>query len=81
MKDLQLSQEHLLVLQQVSEYGGDDIKSLSAGLRLGRQRLAVIIADLRRQGLVRAQNSWISLSSRGRRVMTYIWPEAIQMAY
>lgn len=80
-----LPSDYALVLQQVSEDGGDDFSVLSETLDIKRSRLAHIIASLRQKGLIMIDrtsrgDAWIRLSSRGAKLVHQIWPEARPLA-
>ena len=75
MKDLQLTQEQLLILQQISEWGEEEVGQLANELRISRARILEMIADLRRKGLLRStHNTWVALSNRGRNLVDSMWP-------
>ncbi|PID31268.1 hypothetical protein CR983_02065 [Candidatus Saccharibacteria bacterium] len=78
-RKINLNNEDALVLQQISESGEEDIVSLEQSLGMKRGRLLAIIESLRRKGLVTVQRTagdwWIQLSSKGKSVAGYIWPE------
>lgn len=80
MKKIALPQDYALVLQQVDEFGEEDFDTLAESLRIDRKRLTHIIAALKQKGLIlinkTSQDVWVSLSSRGQRLMRYMWPEA-----
>jgi Mn-dependent DtxR family transcriptional regulator len=77
MKDTQLSEEQLLVLQQVGEWGEEEVGILASELRISRSRIWNIVAELHDKGLVLADHtSWISLSTKGRQLISYLWPTA-----
>lgn len=82
MRTKQLPQDYALVLQQLSEDGGDALEDLAAELRLERARLSHVIRSLHHKGLVmvrqgvNAQDMWVTLSAKGRRLMAYLWPES-----
>ncbi len=74
-----LSTEDALVLQQISESGEEDVISLSRSLGIGRQRVMVSLERLRQKGLVKikrtADDWWIYLSTKGKQLSSYVWPE------
>lgn len=80
---IDLAEESALVLQQIRESGEEDFNNLADNLRLPRKRLALILQDLRQQRLVLirqslySNESWIRLSSKGRQLLHYIWPETV----
>ena len=82
MHTKQLPQDYALVLQQIEEDGGDGFDELADTLRLERSRLSHIVQSLHHKGLIIInqslpnRDSWLSLSSKGRRFMSYLWPES-----
>lgn len=86
MQHIELPRDYALVLQTVHESGEEDFANLAETLRFDRQRLAHIIEALRHKGLIYlsrpksiglgGSDAWIRLSSKGRKFMTTIWPEA-----
>jgi len=80
MRIKEMPEDFALVLQQVDEVGEEDLTTLAESLCLDNARLSHIISSLRNKGLVRvshtAQDTWISLSTRGRKLIELLWPEA-----
>jgi DNA-binding MarR family transcriptional regulator len=80
MQTVQLPQDYALVMQQIDENGEEDFTNLSETLQLDRQRLTHVILALRHKGLIQlhtsANASWIKLSTKGQRLMAYLWPES-----
>lgn len=80
MRSLDLPSDYALVLQQVDESGQEDFTNLAESLRIDRKRLSHIIQALQHKGLIRvrraAQDTWITMSSRGHRLTTALWPES-----
>jgi len=81
MQKIDLQEDQALVLQQVAESGEEDVRSLSRSLRFDRQRIATILHALHHKGLIYVSQSgrgepWVGISSRGKRMMLYLWPEA-----
>lgn len=83
MRNLEIPTEYALVLQQVDAEGEEDFANLAETLNLDRRRLTHIIQALQHKGLVRINwrqsEGWISLSSRGRRLVETIWNPAPRM--
>lgn len=77
-----LPEDYVLVLQQISEDGGGDFDDLADTLRIERSRLGHIIQSLYHKGLIvvdrtrATRESWMSLSSKGKRFIAYLWPES-----
>ncbi len=78
----QLPEDYILVLQQISEDGGDDLEELANALRIDRSRLSHIVQSLYHKGLIVVdrtlinRESWMSLSTKGKRFIAYLWPES-----
>lgn len=86
MRTIQLPSDYALVLQQVKESGEEDIETLAENLRLDRKRLAHIIQALHHKGLIyfsrtAYQSSIIRLSTKGKQLIQYVWPEANMKLY
>lgn len=87
MHRINLPDDYALVLQQVGEDGTEDFANLAETLRYDRKRLVHIIQALQHKGLVLVtfdgqRDSWIRLSTKGRQLMRYLWPESgLQPAY
>lgn len=77
-----LSVYEALVIQQVEECGSEDINSLSTELSIERRKLLQIVAHLKQKGLIQvrtaAADTWIELSSKGRRMAHTVWPVSPQ---
>lgn len=76
-----MPEDYALVLQQIQESGQEDITNLSESLSIRRSRLLHVISALRHKGLIRItydyhSDLWVELSSKGRRLVTMLWPEA-----
>lgn len=81
MHKIELPEDYALVLQQIQENGQDDIANLSESLHIRRSRLTHIIEALKRKGLIRLSRDyhsdlWVELSGKGRRLVSYMWPES-----
>lgn len=80
MHAIELPEEYALVLQQVNESGEEDFTTLVESMRFDRKRLAHIVRALRHKGLIimnqNARDPLIRLSTKGRRLMQYLWPES-----
>ena len=79
-----LTTNEALVLQQVYEDGGDEAAILAAQMGIPRRTAMNILADLRRKGLMVIDqaygDAWVRLTTRGKRLVQRIWPEAQAMA-
>ncbi len=81
MKTVHLPEDYALVLQQVEEIGEEEFDTLAETMRFDRKRLTHIVQALRHKGLIvmsqRGRSEpWIRLSSKGRQLMQYLWPES-----
>ena len=80
MHVVKLPDDYALVLQQVEENGEEAFDMLAESLRFDRKRLIHIVRALQHKGLIYLSQSthdpWIRLSVKGRRLMTYLWPES-----
>jgi hypothetical protein len=86
MKTMELPTDYALVLQQVEVDGEEDFTNLAETLNYDRRRLAHIISALQHKGLVhviwKRQDGWISLSTRGRRLVQALWsPPQLQPGF
>jgi DNA-binding MarR family transcriptional regulator len=82
MHTQQLPLDYAMVLQQIHEDKGDGFDDLADSLRIERSRLAHLVHALQHKGLIRLEGGlggreiWLSLSAKGRRFITYLWPES-----
>jgi len=88
MHTQQLPYDYAIVLQQISEDGNDGFEDLVGTLRLERSRLGHILQALHHKGLIKIEHAaygeemWLSLSSKGRRLIQHLWPESrLQTSY
>lgn len=84
MRAIELPTDYALVLQQVHADGEEDFANLAETLNYDRRRLSHIIGALQNKGLVviswKHSDGWISLSSRGRRLVETLWsPGGMQL--
>ena len=81
-KEVNLTTNEALILQQIYEDGGDDVVVLAGQVGLSRRTVMNILADLRRKGLMAIDqiygDAWVRLTTRGKRLVQKIWPE-VQM--
>ena len=79
-----LTTNEALVLQQVYEDGGDEAALLAAQMGIPRWTGVRVLADLRRKGLMAIDqaygDAWVRLTTRDKRLVQRIWPEAQAMA-
>ena len=83
-KEVNLTTNEALILQQIYEDGGDDVVVLAGQVGLSRRTVMNILADLRRKGLMAIDqiygDAWVRLTTRGKRLVQKIWPEAQMIA-
>lgn len=83
-KEVNLTTNEALILQQIYEDGGDDVVVLAGQVGLSRRTVMNILADLRRKGLMAIDqiygDVWVRLTARGKRLVQKIWPEAQMIA-
>lgn len=79
-KEVNLTTNEALILQQIYEDGGDDVVVLAGQVGLSRRTVMNILVDLRRKGLMAIDqiygDTWVRLTARGKRLVQKIWPEA-----
>lgn len=80
-KQITLSADEALVLQQIEESGEEDIVSLAANLHMSRERIIQLLDRLKCAGLVVIRSTygdwWVHMSTRGKQLTGYLWPEMI----
>ena len=83
-KEVNLTTNEALILQQIYEDGGDDVVVLAGQVGLSRRTVMNILADLRRKGLMAIDqiygDAWVRLTAHGKRLVQKIWPEAQMIA-
>ena len=83
-KEVNLTTNEVLILQQIYEDGGDDVVVLAGQVGLSRRTVMNILADLRRKGLMAIDqiygDAWVRLTARGKRLVQKICPEAQMIA-
>ncbi len=83
-KEVNLTTNEALILQQIYEDGSDDVVVLAGQVGLSRRTVMNILADLRRKGLMAIDqvygDAWERLTARGKRLVQKIWPEAQMIA-
>ena len=84
-QEVTLTTNEALVLQQVYEGGGDEAAMLAAQMGMPRRTAMHVLADLRRKGLMAIDqahgDAWVRLTTRGKRLVQRIWPEAQAIVY
>ena len=74
-----LSTTEAIVLQQIHDDVEDDVATLSQQLGMPRGRTAALIEALKQKGLLVINHdyhgTWVRLSNRGSRLISYLWPE------
>lgn len=80
-----LTTNEALVLQQVYEDGSDEAAMLAAQMGMPRRTVMNVLTDLRRKGLMAIDqaygDAWVRLTTRGKRLVQRIWPEAQAIVY
>lgn len=78
---IKLSTAEAIILQQIHDDIEEDVAMLSSQLGMSRSRIAAIVDTLKQKGLLIINHdyhgTWVRLSSRGNRLMAYLWPEAM----
>ena len=74
-----LSNEDAMILQQISESGEEDLINLSKSLGMRRARVMASLENLRKKGLITIQRTagdwWVHISTKGKAITHYMWPE------
>lgn len=75
-----LNRDYLSVLQQIAEDGKDEFITLEETLRYDRKTLKHIIKGLQHKGLITVNyvsnfEVWLTLSNKGKRFLSLMWPE------
>jgi hypothetical protein len=81
MKNIELNTDSALILQQIEDNELEDFDNLVESLRFGRPYTWHLLLDLKHKGLIKIQNQWISLSSKGRKTTDMIWPNIDYIRY
>jgi hypothetical protein len=85
MKNTEMPADYALVLRQVEQLGAEDFTALAETLDFEKARLLHIVWSLKNKGLLKvsygAQATWISLSSKGKRLITRLWPKPTGYGY
>lgn len=81
MKTQEMPEDYVLVLRQIYEDKVDNFTNLVETLQFDPNRLTHIVKSLQHKGLVtvdrtRQSDVWLSLSSKGKHLMHYLWPES-----
>jgi DNA-binding MarR family transcriptional regulator len=78
MKKTSLTTYEALILQQVQQYGIEDLQNLAAELTIERGKLLRIVQHLRQKGLVliraNTADTLVELSNKGQRLVRTLWP-------
>ena len=84
VNEINLTTNEAIVLQQVYEDGSDNAAMLAVQMGLPRRTAMNVLADLRHKGLMAIDqaygDAWVRLTTRGKRLVQRIWPEAQVMA-
>ena len=78
-KQLNLTTDEALVLQQNIESGEEDLTGLTESLQMSRPKLMSQLSRLKNKGLIKIKTTtgdwWVSMSRRGKQTIHYMWPE------
>lgn len=79
-KQINLTTDEAIVLQQVHEDGEDDTQSLAQYTGMSRRYVVNLVANLRQKGLIAIDNTygdiWVRATTKGKRLVQSLWPEA-----
>lgn len=75
-----ISASDALILQRLGEVGEEELDYIAEELKEPRGRVMHQLATLKKRGLVHVYNKYgellISLTTKGRQAIRYLWPEA-----
>lgn len=78
-KQLNLTTDEALVLQQIIESGEEDLTGLTESLQMSRPKLMSQLSRLKNKGLIKIKTTtgdwWVSMSRRGKQTIHYMRPE------
>ncbi len=85
-KQMDLSVNEALILQQVYEDGVDDVDSIVEQAGMPKKVTMNVLTELKSKGLLTViQQTYgkiiVSVTSRGKKLMNTMWPEAVTFAY
>lgn len=85
-KQMDLSVNEALILQQVYEDGVDDVDSIVDQAGMPKKVTMNVLTELKSKGLLTVvQQTYgkiiVSVTSQGKKLMNTMWPEAITFAY
>ena len=80
---MKLSTDEAIILQQISETGEEDVVSLAQTFGMKRKHIMSSLERLRKKGLISIQRTaddwWVHISSKGKELARYVWPESVVM--
>lgn len=80
-RNLTLSTDDALVLQQINEDGQNDVITLARRLGMRNKKVTQSLNKLSQKGLIRTVEFYgqikVRLSRQGQNLMNYIWPESM----
>ena len=80
VRDINLNTDEAIVLQQIYEDTENDPQMIARQVGMSYKWVLKIVAKLKSKGLLVIEQTcgdlWIRLSSRGRRLVQNLWPEA-----
>ena len=85
-KQMDLSVNEALILQQVYEEGVDDVDNIVAQAGMPKKVTMNVLTELKSKGLLTViQQTYgkilVSVTSQGKKLVNAMWPEAVTLAY
>lgn len=85
-KQMDLSVNEALILQQVYEDGGDDVDNIVDQAGMPKKVTMNVLTELKSKGLLTViQQTYgkilVSVTSQGKKLVNAMWPEAVTFAY
>ena len=85
-KQMDLSVNEALILQQVYEEGGDDVDNIVDQAGMPKKVTMNVLTELKSKGLLTViQQTYgkilVSVTSQGKKLVNAMWPEAVTLAY
>ena len=85
-KQMNLSVNEALILQQVFEEGVDDVENIVDQVGMPKKVTMNVLSDLKSKGLLTViQQAYgkilVSVTSQGKKLVNAMWPEAVALTY
>ena len=85
-KQMDLSVNEALILQQVFEEGVDDVENIVDQVGMPKKVTMNVLSELKSKGLLTViQQAYgkilVSVTSQGKKLVNAMWPEAVTLAY